>query len=94
MGELQRRGDSDSRSFTDVRTNEAHDYCIQLTGMSTLIDNQGSADPFDLNRFVEAQEADYSTALSELRAGHKRTHWMWYIFPRMLRQYPARWLPG
>jgi uncharacterized protein (DUF1810 family) len=40
-------------------------------------------DPYDLNRFVEAQEASYSIALAELRAGQKRSHWMWYIFPQI-----------
>jgi uncharacterized protein (DUF1810 family) len=39
-------------------------------------------DPHDLNRFVEAQAADYSRALGEIKAGRKRTHWMWYIFPQ------------
>jgi uncharacterized protein (DUF1810 family) len=40
-------------------------------------------DPFDLKRFVHAQIADYGTAVSELRAGRKRSHWMWYIFPQL-----------
>lgn len=40
-------------------------------------------DPFDLNRFVEAQASIYSDALAELRAGRKRSHWMWFIFPQM-----------
>jgi uncharacterized protein (DUF1810 family) len=39
-------------------------------------------DPHDLNRFVEAQETNYSQALDELRAGRKRSHWMWYVFPQ------------
>jgi uncharacterized protein (DUF1810 family) len=39
-------------------------------------------DPYDLNRFVHAQEADYERALSEIKKGRKRTHWMWYIFPQ------------
>lgn len=39
-------------------------------------------DPFDLNRFVSAQESDYARAIAELRAGRKRSHWMWYIFPQ------------
>jgi uncharacterized protein (DUF1810 family) len=39
--------------------------------------------PYDLDRFVQAQEADYARALSELSAGRKRTHWMWYIFPQL-----------
>lgn len=36
----------------------------------------------DLDRFVQAQTAVYDDALSELRAGSKRSHWMWYIFPQ------------
>ena len=40
------------------------------------------ADPYDLQRFVRAQEQDYEEALSEIRSGRKRTHWMWYIFPQ------------
>lgn len=39
-------------------------------------------DPFDLRRFVEAQASDYDHALSELRSGRKRSHWMWYVFPQ------------
>ena len=40
-------------------------------------------DPFDLERFVTAQEGDYERALSEIRSGRKRTHWMWYVFPQV-----------
>jgi uncharacterized protein (DUF1810 family) len=40
-------------------------------------------DQYDLERFVQAQAADYDRALSELRAGEKRSHWMWYIFPQL-----------
>src|SRR6476469_569507 len=39
-------------------------------------------DPYDLQRFVRAQEHDYEEALSEIRGGRKRSHWMWYIFPQ------------
>jgi uncharacterized protein (DUF1810 family) len=39
-------------------------------------------DPYDLDRFVRAQEAAYAQALSEVRSGRKRSHWMWYIFPQ------------
>jgi uncharacterized protein (DUF1810 family) len=38
---------------------------------------------YDLDRFRKAQEHDYATALSELRAGRKRTHWIWYVFPQI-----------
>ena len=40
-------------------------------------------DPFDLERFVRAQQPLYSQALSELVAGAKRSHWMWFIFPQL-----------
>jgi uncharacterized protein (DUF1810 family) len=36
-----------------------------------------------LDRFVEAQRDTYSTALAELRAGAKRSHWMWFVFPQI-----------
>lgn len=37
----------------------------------------------ELTRFIEAQQDTYVTALSELRAGRKRGHWMWFIFPQL-----------
>ena len=37
----------------------------------------------DLNRFVEAQESNYSYALEEIRNGRKQGHWIWYIFPQL-----------
>jgi uncharacterized protein (DUF1810 family) len=42
----------------------------------------GAGDPHNLNRFVQAQVGDYDQALSELKSGRKRSHWMWYIFPQ------------
>lgn len=41
------------------------------------------SDPYYLERFVQAQEADYQLALSEIRNGRKKSHWMWYIFPQL-----------
>ena len=38
---------------------------------------------YDLNRFLTAQERDYAQALAEIRAGRKRSHWIWYIFPQL-----------
>ncbi len=38
---------------------------------------------FDLERFVQAQDPVYGQVLAELRAGHKRGHWMWFIFPQL-----------
>jgi uncharacterized protein (DUF1810 family) len=37
----------------------------------------------NLQRFLDAQQHDYATALAEIRAGRKRSHWMWYIFPQI-----------
>lgn len=39
--------------------------------------------PYNLDRFVKAQEQDYEMALKEIRQGHKRSHWIWYIFPQI-----------
>jgi uncharacterized protein (DUF1810 family) len=36
-----------------------------------------------LDRFVQAQQGVYPTALAELRAGRKRSHWMWFVFPQL-----------
>jgi len=41
------------------------------------------ADPFDLDHFVRAQEDTYAQALAEIRAGRKRSHWMWFVFPQI-----------
>ena len=40
-------------------------------------------DPFNLNRFISAQEEVYDSILAEIKSGRKRTHWMWYIFPQI-----------
>lgn len=42
-----------------------------------------TSDPFDLNRFVAAQEGVFTRASAELAAGRKQSHWMWFIFPQM-----------
>ena len=40
-------------------------------------------DAFNLSRFIEAQADSYNTALAELRAGRKYTHWIWFVFPQL-----------
>ena len=40
-------------------------------------------DPFDLERFIKAQAPVIDDVLAELRAGRKRTHWMWFVFPQI-----------
>ena len=42
-----------------------------------------TADLHDLARFVAAQDDVYETALAELRAGAKQSHWMWFVFPQI-----------
>ena len=53
--------------------------------MSSGTGDDTVADPFDLERFVAAQDAGgtYRHALEELRAGSKRSHWMWFVFPQI-----------
>jgi uncharacterized protein (DUF1810 family) len=46
-----------------------------------------SDDPFDLQRFIDAQAPVYAQALAEIAAGRKQSHWMWFVFPQ-LRTYP------
>ncbi|HVY96557.1 MAG TPA: DUF1810 domain-containing protein [Solirubrobacterales bacterium] len=47
-------------------------------------DGPSAPDPFDLERFLAAQDegGTYARALAELRAGRKTTHWMWFVFPQ------------
>jgi uncharacterized protein (DUF1810 family) len=42
-----------------------------------------AADPFDLRRFVTAQDPVFPAVLAELTAGRKRSHWMWFVFPQL-----------
>ena len=41
------------------------------------------ADPHSLQRFVDAQDGVYETVCDELHDGHKRSHWMWFVFPQL-----------
>jgi len=43
----------------------------------------GGKDVYDLQRFLEAQAGVYEHACAELRAGRKRSHWMWFVFPQI-----------
>ncbi len=51
--------------------------------MTTRSPNASADDPFDLSRFLSAQEGIYPTVLAELSAGQKRSHWMWFVFPQI-----------
>ena len=50
--------------------------------MPDASDSRSTNDPYDLSRFLRAQDRDYQQALSEIMSGRKHTHWMWYIFPQ------------
>jgi uncharacterized protein (DUF1810 family) len=51
--------------------------------MTDATDFGKTDDPYDLSRFVRAQQDDYEAALAEISSGRKQTHWMWYIFPQL-----------
>jgi uncharacterized protein (DUF1810 family) len=51
--------------------------------MSANTESLSMHDPFNLLRFVEAQRPVFTQAMDELRAGHKTSHWMWFIFPQL-----------
>jgi uncharacterized protein (DUF1810 family) len=55
-------------------------HVLRNTGYAGQID-----DPFDLQRFVAAQDAGgaYESAIGELRRGRKTSHWMWFVFPQI-----------
>ncbi len=48
-----------------------------------MAQGDSASNPYDLNRFISAQEGVYERALTELRSGLKRSHWMWFIFPQI-----------
>jgi uncharacterized protein (DUF1810 family) len=54
------------------------------TSPSAPADPSAPSDPFRLQRFVDAQDGVYERALRELRAGRKRTHWIWFVFPQLV----------
>jgi uncharacterized protein (DUF1810 family) len=61
------------------RAGEARPFSVQ----SAMLIRRMASDPFNLQRFVDAQGGGvYEQALSEIKAGEKRSHWMWFIFPQ------------
>jgi len=51
--------------------------------MSDIEASKPGDDPYDLARFVQAQEGVYPQALAEVKSGRKRSHWMWFVFPQI-----------
>ena len=57
-------------------------------------DEARMTDPFDLQRFVDAQAPVYRRVTAELRQGQKQSHWIWFIFPSLPASATARWPSG
>lgn len=55
---------------------------ISLPASFWRVIGESGAQQYNLQRFVDAQETTYTKALEEIRSGHKRSHWIWYIFPQ------------
>lgn len=70
-------GAGKGKSAEPARTRE------RRVSLDDVKDSGMAGDPHDLDRFVRAQASDYERAVSEIRNGRKRSHWMWYIFPQI-----------
>ena len=58
--------------------------CLTMTMRLFKLENlMTTLDPFNLNRFLGAQESYYADALKEIKQGYKQSHWIWFIFPQM-----------
>lgn len=57
--------------------------CHKVSNYRCDIMSTSTSDPYELSRFIEAQNDSYDDALEEMKAGQKRTHWMWFIFPQV-----------
>ena len=67
----------------DQRGKVMHLRHLPFNHCATVGHMESASDPFDLQRFVDAQERVYPAVLDELRAGRKRSHWIWFIFPQI-----------
>lgn len=72
-----RLAESDQRREVTHLRHPPFDHCATVGHM------ESAGDPFDLQRFVDAQARVYPDVLEELRAGRKRSHWIWFIFPQV-----------
>lgn len=57
--------------------------CLGIEDFVILWKNKNTMADYNLERFVQAQATSYATALSEMKSGAKRSHWIWYIFPQV-----------
>jgi uncharacterized protein (DUF1810 family) len=56
---------------------------MRWTTRSDFLRMPNIEDPYNLRRFIDAQKSVIETVLNELRSGHKRGHWIWFIFPQL-----------
>lgn len=68
---------------TKIPTHPFSDVSRSKAETSRMAYQQMTDCDFDLERFVTAQAPVFDTVLAELSEGHKRTHWMWFIFPQL-----------
>jgi uncharacterized protein (DUF1810 family) len=67
----------------DIRRPHGFRTLISLELAESARDWSPMTDPYQLDRFLEAQDGIYEQALAEIRRGAKRSHWMWFIFPQV-----------
>ncbi len=60
-------------------------FSIKYSIFAFETDKQQMEEVYDLDRFLKAQEHSYDQALKEVRGGKKTSHWIWYIFPRIVK---------
>jgi uncharacterized protein (DUF1810 family) len=74
---------STQRALSTMRdTGSENKQTHQVPRVSETI-HPSEGDPYNLERFVRAQEGEYDRAVTELRSGKKYTHWMWFVFPQI-----------
>jgi uncharacterized protein (DUF1810 family) len=75
---------SGSKVGTLVVATDSGNSSDDNSSASVNLEFDSGVDPFDLERFVDAQDAggSYARALEELRSYRKRSHWIWYVFPQ------------
>jgi uncharacterized protein (DUF1810 family) len=70
-----------------LKTTERHDSADRLPVETPFAGISASenpmSDPYDLQRFADAQNPVYDKVCSELRDGRKKSHWMWFVFPQI-----------
>src|SRR3954469_6007093 len=72
-----------ARSTPSRRASSVPEMCGRGSSVIASFCRAYDGSMFDLDRFVVAQKTVYDSVVTELRAGHKTGHWMWFIFPQL-----------